>query len=89
MGKRIGVIGIVVDNPKESGEEVSRCISRHSSIIVGRMGIPYRERNISVISLIVEGTTDEIGAFTGKLGKLKGVTVKSALTSKNLGENTV
>ncbi len=89
MEKRIGVIGIVVDNPKESGEEVSRCISRNSQIIVGRMGIPYKERNISVISLIVEGTTDEIGAFTGKLGKLKGVTVKSALTSKSLGEDTV
>jgi putative iron-only hydrogenase system regulator len=89
MEKRIGVIGIVVDNPKESGEEVSRCISRHSSIIVGRMGIPYKERNISVISLIVEGTTDEIGALTGKLGRLKGVTVKSALTSKNFSEDTV
>jgi len=88
MEKRIGVIGIVVDSPKESGEEVSRCISSHASIIVGRMGIPYKERNISVISLIVEGTTDEIGAFTGKLGKLKGVTVKSALTSKKIIENT-
>ena len=71
MGKRIGVIGIVVDNPKESGEEVSRCISRHSSIIVGRMGIPYRERNISVISLIVEGTTDEIGALPANLESLR------------------
>jgi len=87
MKKRIGVVGIVVDNPKESGEEVSHCISLHQSIIVGRMGIPYRERNLSVISLIVEGTTDEIGAFTGKLGKLKGVTVKSALTSKSTEED--
>lgn len=45
------------------------------------MGIPYRERGISVISIIVEGDTDEIGALTGKLGNLKGVTVKTALTS--------
>ncbi|MCM8900018.1 iron-only hydrogenase system regulator [Caldicoprobacter algeriensis] len=82
MEKRIGVIGIVVDDHKEWGEQVNDYIREYSHIIVGRMGIPYRERGISVIALIVEGTTDEIGAFTGKLGNLKGVTVKSALTSK-------
>ena len=82
MEKRLGVIGIVVDDPKETGELVSHYISQYSSIIVGRLGIPYRERNVSVISLIVEGTTDDIGALTGKLGALKGVTVKSGLTSK-------
>jgi len=82
MEKRIGVIGIVVDDHKEWGEQVNDYIREYSHIIVGRMGIPYWERGISVIALIVEGTTDEIGAFTGKLGNLKGVTVKSALTSK-------
>jgi putative iron-only hydrogenase system regulator len=84
MEKRIGVIGIVVDDHKEWGEQVNDYIREYSHIIVGRMGIPYRERGISVIALIVEGTTDEIGAFTGKLGNLKGVTVKSALTSKKI-----
>jgi putative iron-only hydrogenase system regulator len=84
LEKRIGVVGIVVDDPKESGELVSDYIREYAHIIVGRMGIPYRERNISVIALIVEGTTDEIGALTGKLGSLKGVTIKSALTSKKL-----
>lgn len=82
MEKRIGVIGIVVDDYRESGEQVNDYIREYSHIIVGRMGIPYRERGISVIALIVEGTTDDIGAFTGKLGNLKGVMVKSALTSK-------
>lgn len=82
--KRIGVIGIVVDCPEETGSRVSGYISEHSSIVVGRMGIPYRERNVSVIALIVEGTTDQIGALTGKLGNLQGVTVKSALTSKKI-----
>jgi putative iron-only hydrogenase system regulator len=48
-------------------------------MIIGRMGLPYRERNVSVISLIVDGTTDELGALTGKLGNLPKVTVKSAL----------
>lgn len=82
--KRIGVIGIVVDCPAETGSRVSGYISQHSSIVVGRMGIPYRERNVSVIALIVEGTTDQIGALTGKLGNLQGVTVKSALTAKKI-----
>jgi putative iron-only hydrogenase system regulator len=82
MEKRIGVIGIVVDNPNENGQKVHQYISEHASIIVGRMGIPYRERGVSVISLIVEGSTDDIGALTGKLGNIKGVTVKSALTAK-------
>lgn len=87
MEKRIGVIGIVVDNPEISGERVSRYISEHASIIVGRMGIPYRTRGISVISLIVEGTTDEVGSLTGKLGSLNGVTVKSALTTKKFADD--
>ena len=86
MEKRLGVIGIVVDHPAEVGAQVSQYISQHSSIIVGRMGIPYRQRGVSVIALIVEGTTDEIGSLTGKLGNLNGVTVKSALTSKKFIE---
>lgn len=86
MEKRIGVIGIVVDNPSETGQKVHNYISEYAHIIVGRMGIPYRERGISVISLIVEGSTDDIGALTGKLGSIKGVTVKSALTAKKFME---
>lgn len=81
MEKRIGVVGIVVENHKESGSAVQEVLSQYSPIIIGRMGIPYRERGISVISIIVEGDTDQIGALTGKLGNLKGVTVKTALTS--------
>jgi len=81
LEKRIGVVGIVVENHKESGSAVQEVLSQYSPIIIGRMGIPYRERGISVISIIVEGDTDQIGALTGKLGNLKGVTVKTALTS--------
>ena len=46
------------------------------------MGIPYRQRGVSVISLIIDGDTDEIGSLTGKLGSIKGVSVKSALTTR-------
>lgn len=81
MDKRIGVIAIIVEN-KESVEAVNKLLSSFGEIIIGRMGVPYKEKNISVISIIVDGTTDDIGALTGKLGRLRGVTVKSALTQK-------
>lgn len=80
MERRIGVIGIVVENRKEVSDKINKILSDHGDIIVGRMGIPYKERGLCVISLIVDGTTDEIGALTGKLGALSGVKVKSALT---------
>jgi len=82
LDKRIGVVGIVVEN-LESASQVNAILHDFSHIIIGRMGIPYRERGISVISLIVDGTTDEISAMTGKLGKVKSVSVKSAMTKKN------
>jgi len=79
--QRLGVIGIVVEDRKVTGK-LSSILSEYGNIIVGRMGVPYREREVSVIALIVDGTTDQIGALTGKLGNLQGVTVKSALTPK-------
>lgn len=80
MERRIGVIGIVVENRKEVADKLNKILSDYGDIIVGRMGIPYKEKGLCVISLIVDGTTDEIGALTGKLGSLPGVKVKSALT---------
>lgn len=79
MEERIGVVGIVIED-RNTAKRVSEILSQYSEIIVGRMGIPYRERQVSVISIIVDGSTDHIGAMTGKLGKLPGVSVKSALT---------
>ncbi|MGI6113782.1 MAG: TM1266 family iron-only hydrogenase system putative regulator [Mahellales bacterium] len=82
MEKRIGVIAIVVEDREKVGDKLNFYLSQFGEIIIGRMGVPYKERNISVISLIVDGTTDEIGALTGKLGNLKGVKVRTAFTSK-------
>ena len=79
--KRLGVVSIIVEH-RESVPSMNRILSDYADIIVGRMGLPYREREVSVIALIVDGTTDEIGAMTGKLGRLKGVKVKSALATK-------
>jgi len=77
--KRLGVIGIVIED-RQVVAKVNQILHEHAHMIIGRMGLPYRERNVSVISLIVDGTTDELGSLTGKLGGIPKVTVKSALT---------
>ena len=79
MEKRIGAALILVED-KEYVEQLNQIISSHAHIILGRQGLPVREKNISIISLVLEGTTDQIGALTGQLGRLKGIQVKSVLT---------
>lgn len=81
MDKRIGVIGIVIEELTHI-TEVNDILHQYGNVIVGRMGVPYKERGVNVISIIVDGTNDEIGALTGKLGKIKGLSVKSALSKK-------
>mgnify|MGYP000891921063 CR=1 FL=1 len=82
MDKRIGVIGIVIEDTSQV-VEVNNLLHEYSHIIIGRMGIPYRERGLNVISLMVDGTNDDIGALSGKLGKIKGLSIKSALSKKH------
>jgi putative iron-only hydrogenase system regulator len=79
MDKRIGVIGIVVED-LEVTAALNEVLHEYSRLIVGRMGIPYRERGVSVISIIVDGDNNEISAITGKIGRISGVSVKTALT---------
>ncbi len=81
MESRIAVLSIII-NELEASEDVNAVLHEYSSIIIGRMGIPYRERGLSVISVVVDADTDTISAVTGKLGKIKSVSVKSAI-SKN------
>jgi len=82
MAKRIGVIGIVLKDPHNVADKVNSIISEYSQLIIGRMGIPKHEENVGLISLLIEGNTDDVGALTGKLGNIPGVIVKSALTSR-------
>ena len=76
--KRLGFIGILVED-MNSVEKVNEALSAHGKLIVGRMGIPYRARGVSVISLVVDGTNDEVSALTGTLGRIPGISVKSML----------
>jgi putative iron-only hydrogenase system regulator len=79
MEKRIGAAIIVVQD-KSSLPEFNSILNIHSDIVIGRQGIPLRDRNFSIISLVLEGTTDDISSLTGKIGRLKGMQVKSVLT---------
>jgi putative iron-only hydrogenase system regulator len=79
---RLGVVAVFVENRMETAPKVNQILSDFGSIVVGRMGIPYRERNLSVLAVIVDGTNDEVGAMTGRLGSLTGVEVKAALRKK-------
>ena len=79
MDKRIGIVGIVVED-LSCAERVNSVLHEYAGLIVARMGIPYRERGVSVISLIVDGSNDDISALTGKLGRIQGASVKSMVT---------
>ncbi len=77
--KRFGAILILLTN-KTSVSRINTLLSEYSEIILGRQGIPIRGQGINIISLVIEGNTDQINALTGKIGKLDGVEVKSILT---------
>jgi putative iron-only hydrogenase system regulator len=81
MTKRLGVVGIVVEQ-LSAAEEVNAVLHEFAGIIIGRMGIPYRERGVSMIAVMVDGANDEISALTGRLGRIKQVSVKAALTKE-------
>lgn len=80
MDKRVGFVGIIVEERKKAAHEVNELLSEYGDMIVARVGMPYKERKCCVITLIVDATTDQLGSLTGKLGALDGVSVKSALT---------
>jgi putative iron-only hydrogenase system regulator len=79
---RIGVVAILVEDRQGAAPRVNELLSEYGETIIGRIGVPYRERNVSIIAVIVEGSTDQLGAFTGKLGMVPGVTTKSLLLTR-------
>jgi len=77
METRVAIIGIIVEN-SESVSELNAILHEYGSYIIGRMGIPYSEKNVSVISVAVDAPQDVISALSGKIGKLDGVSAKTA-----------
>lgn len=81
MEKRIAVIGIIVEDIN-SAEHLNSVLHDYGEFIVGRMGLPYRERNLSIVSIAVDAPQNTISELSGKIGKIKGVSVKTAYSNK-------
>lgn len=80
METRVAVMGIIV-SCMDSVEELNKLLHEYNSYIIGRMGIPYREKSISVMSVAIDAPQDIIAALSGKIGKLSGITVKTAYSN--------
>ena len=80
MEKRIGTITILIRD-REMSFSVNKLLSEHAEIILCRQGLPVHDRPVAVISLIVEGTVNQINALTGPLGRLPGITSKAVLAA--------
>lgn len=80
METRVAVMAIIVEN-LISAESINALLHQYSEYIIGRMGIPYREKKISVMSVAIDAPQDTISALAGKLGNLEGVSVKTAYSA--------
>lgn len=76
METRVAILAIVVEE-RERAEELNRILHEYGAYIVGRMGIPYEKKGISLISVAVDAPQDVISTISGKIGKLPGVSAKA------------
>ena len=76
MATRVAIISIAVENP-DSVRDLNRILHENGEYIIGRMGIPYPKRGVSLISVALDAPADAISAMTGKIGMLSGVTSKA------------
>ena len=77
METRVAVMSILVEN-SDSVETLNALLHEYSDYIIGRMGIPYRKRKVNIISIALDAPQNTISALSGKIGKLPGVSVKTA-----------
>lgn len=82
METRVALIGIVVENP-ESVEQMNSLLHEYSAYIIGRMGVPYREKHISIISVVMDAPMNMISSLSGKLGMLDGISTKTIYSKQN------
>ena len=80
MTKRVAVMSIIVENV-ESVEKLNTILHDNGEYIIGRMGMPYRQRGINIISIALDAPQDTISTMSGKIGSLPGVSVKTAYSS--------
>ena len=80
MENRVAVMSIIVEN-SDAAEKINAILHDHGEYIIGRMGIPYRQRRINIISVALDAPQNVISAIAGKIGGLEGVSVKTAYSS--------
>lgn len=80
MEKRLGTVSIIVERQVAPIDQVNELLSQFGDEIVGRFGVPYPQRGVSVITLVTDTSVERVSALTGKLGKLPGVQVRSLLS---------
>ncbi len=80
METRVAVMGIIVEDT-ESVEALNTLLHQYGKYIIGRMGLPYQKRNVNVVSIAIDAPGDIISALSGKIGKLPGVSVKTAYSN--------
>ena len=80
METRVAVISIIVEN-EDSVEKLNSILHEYGAHIIGRMGIPYRHRGVSIISIAVDAPQDVINTMCGSIGRLPGVTSKAAYSN--------
>ncbi len=80
MASRVAIVGIIVENP-EAVEKLNAILHEYAGYIIGRMGIPYRERKLSIISIAVDAPQDIISAMAGRIGRLSGVSTKTVYSA--------
>ncbi|MGI6730778.1 MAG: TM1266 family iron-only hydrogenase system putative regulator [Anaerovoracaceae bacterium] len=76
MEKRVAIIAIIAEN-NQCAEQINALLHDYGSYILGRMGIPYREKGLHIISVAIDAPQDEINSLAGKIGRIKGVTAKT------------
>ena len=80
MTTRVGVISIIVEDESSVGA-LNEILHNYGEYIIGRMGIPYRQRGVNIISVAIDAPQDVISALSGKIGNLKGISAKTALSN--------
>ncbi len=80
METRVALIGIIVENT-DSVQELNSIFHIYNQYIIGRMGLPYHKKNVNIISVVVDAPQDVISSISGKIGRLKGISTKTAYSS--------
>lgn len=80
MESRVAVVAIIAENNK-SAESINAILHDYSGYIIGRMGIPYRERGINIISVAIDAPSDKINSLAGRIGRIDGVTAKTVYSA--------